>query len=85
VLGDIGFSIINPQISECRFPVTMAEILADERTSFNTRKNRIIFLLGSPSFRSANRAVVFVIGELAHREVFIPLGSFGLSIVARTR
>jgi len=53
VWGDIGFSIIHPQISECRFPVTIAEIFAVDRTSLNTRKNRIIFLLGLPSFRSA--------------------------------
>lgn len=32
VLGDIGFSIINSKISECRFPVTIAEIFAVDRT-----------------------------------------------------
>jgi hypothetical protein len=52
-VGDIGFSIINSKISECRFPVTIAKIFAVDSTSLNTRKNRIIFLLGLPSFRSA--------------------------------
>jgi hypothetical protein len=53
VLGNIGFLIINPQISECRFPVTIAEIFAVDRRSLKPIKNRIIFLLGLPSFRAA--------------------------------